>query len=135
MSRVHWRSGCPCCEGTVRGSPPFSVRRCGSRGGLPRGTDQQPRKAPLLRPNACGAPVLRGGYIITMDAALGDIPIGRRACARWRDRAVAPSITAPDAEIIDAQGKIVMPGFIETHSHVGMRCSRTCAGWASTISR
>jgi cytosine/adenosine deaminase-related metal-dependent hydrolase len=86
----------------------------------PTSAEAQGASAP---PATTGAPrggnfVLRGGYVITMDAALGDLPIGDVHVRDGAIVAVAPSISAPDAEIVDAQGKIVMPGFIETHSHV-----------------
>lgn len=72
---------------------------------------------------ATGAPrsgnfVLRGGYVITMDGTLGDIPIGDVHVREGAIAAIAPSIAVAGAEIVDARGKIVMPGFIETHSHV-----------------
>lgn len=31
---------------------------------------------------------------------------------------VRPNINAGDAEVIDAAGKIVMPGFVDTHHHL-----------------
>jgi 5-methylthioadenosine/S-adenosylhomocysteine deaminase len=122
-NRKHWRSGCPCCEGVVAPD-----RRTVLRGGAAAAA-----AAFLASPTrvwaqgaagpASGAPrgnnfVLRGGYIITMDGTLGDIPIGDVHVRDGAIAAIAPSIAAPDAEVVDAQGKIVMPGFIETHSHV-----------------
>jgi 5-methylthioadenosine/S-adenosylhomocysteine deaminase len=61
--------------------------------------------------------VIRGGYIITMDKAAGDIPVGDVHVRNGTIAGIAPSISAPGAEVIDAQNMIVMPGFIETHSH------------------
>jgi 5-methylthioadenosine/S-adenosylhomocysteine deaminase len=61
--------------------------------------------------------ILRGGYIITMDGALGDIPVGDVHVRNGAIVAVGPSVNAPGAEIVDARDRIVMPGFVETHSH------------------
>jgi cytosine/adenosine deaminase-related metal-dependent hydrolase len=62
--------------------------------------------------------VLRGGYVITLDRALGDVPVGDIHVRDGAIVAVAASVDAPGAEIIDARGMIVMPGFVETHSHM-----------------
>jgi 5-methylthioadenosine/S-adenosylhomocysteine deaminase len=123
-SRVHWRSGCPCCQGAIapsRRSVLLGGAAAGAAGFLAAPTNAVAQGAAPA--GATGAPrtgnfVLRGGYIITMDGALGDIPIGDVHVRDGAIAAIAPSIAAPDAEVIDAQGKIVMPGFIETHSHV-----------------
>ena len=64
-----------------------------------------------------GEDVIRGGYLITMERAAGDIPVGDVHVRNGAIVGVAPSISAPGAETIDARDMIVMPGFIETHSH------------------
>jgi cytosine/adenosine deaminase-related metal-dependent hydrolase len=74
-------------------------------------------------PGATAAPrtsnfILRGGYVITLDRGLGDIPVGDVHVRNGEIAAVAPSVEAPGAEIINAQGMIVMPGCVDTHSHV-----------------
>jgi 5-methylthioadenosine/S-adenosylhomocysteine deaminase len=62
--------------------------------------------------------VIRGGYVITMDRSLGDIPVGDIHVRDGSIVAVGPAVSAPGAEVLDARGMIVMPGFVETHSHV-----------------
>src|SRR5438067_902343 len=69
-------------------------------------------------PPRTGNFILRGGYVITMDRSLGDIPIGDVHVRNGEIAAVAPSVEAPCAEIVNAQGMIVMPGCVDTHSHV-----------------
>ncbi|MFB9684485.1 amidohydrolase family protein [Amycolatopsis plumensis] len=61
--------------------------------------------------------LLRGGMVVSMDPALGDLPRGDLLIEDGRIAAVAPEIAAADAEIVDATGKIVLPGFVDTHRH------------------
>jgi cytosine/adenosine deaminase-related metal-dependent hydrolase len=62
--------------------------------------------------------ILRGGYVITMDRGLGDIPMADVHVRNGAIVAVAPRVESPGAEIVDARGMIVMPGFVDCHSHV-----------------
>jgi 5-methylthioadenosine/S-adenosylhomocysteine deaminase len=59
--------------------------------------------------------LLRGGDVLTVDPELGnlrgDVLIEGDTIAQ-----IAPDIDA-DAEVIDATGKIVIPGFVDTHRH------------------
>lgn len=68
--------------------------------------------------------IIRGGTIITMDPSLRVIENGAIAIRRERIAALgtAPEITAKytAARTIDAQGKVVMPGLINAHTHVPM---------------
>jgi cytosine/adenosine deaminase-related metal-dependent hydrolase len=62
--------------------------------------------------------LLKGGMVVTMDPALGDF---LAADVHVRDGAivaVGPELAAPGAEVVDAEGMIVMPGLIETHWHM-----------------
>ncbi|WP_410592623.1 amidohydrolase family protein [Amycolatopsis sp. lyj-23] len=61
--------------------------------------------------------LLRGGMVVSMDPALGDLPRGDVLVEDGRIAAVAPEIEADGAEIVDATGKIVLPGFVDTHRH------------------
>jgi 5-methylthioadenosine/S-adenosylhomocysteine deaminase len=64
--------------------------------------------------------LLRGGLVVTVDESLGDLP---DADVLIRDDvivAVAPglSTSTPDTEVIDCKGRLVIPGFVDTHRHV-----------------
>jgi 5-methylthioadenosine/S-adenosylhomocysteine deaminase len=62
--------------------------------------------------------LIRGATIVSMDPTVGDIPKGDILIIDDRIAAIAPSIEADDAEIINATGMIASPGFIDTHRHV-----------------
>jgi cytosine/adenosine deaminase-related metal-dependent hydrolase len=61
--------------------------------------------------------LLRGGMVISMDPAVGDLPRGDVLIEDGRIAAVAAALDVADAEVLDAAGKIVMPGFVDTHRH------------------
>jgi len=61
--------------------------------------------------------VIRGGAVLSMDPAVGDFAVGDVLIEGKRIAAVARSIDAGDATVIDAAGRIVIPGFIDTHHH------------------
>ena len=61
--------------------------------------------------------LLRGGTVISMDAAIGDLPLGDVLIEDDKIAAVSPRIDSADAEVIDAAGRIVIPGFVDTHRH------------------
>jgi cytosine/adenosine deaminase-related metal-dependent hydrolase len=61
--------------------------------------------------------VVRGGHLLTMDPALRTIPQGDVLVEDGEITAVATSLPAVDAEVIDARGHIVAPGLIDTHRH------------------
>ncbi|EOD68109.1 amidohydrolase family protein [Amycolatopsis vancoresmycina] len=60
--------------------------------------------------------LLRGGMVVSMDPALGDLPRGDVLIEDGRIAAIGTTLDA-DAEIVDATGKIVLPGFVDTHRH------------------
>jgi Amidohydrolase family len=119
-----WKSGCPCCNSNptlnrrqlVASAAAFSAAAVA-------GVSFEPVVAKAQTRPVAGEPprtrdlILRGGHVVTVDPKLGDPPA---ADVHVRDGAIAaigPSLDAPGAEVVDAQGMIVMPGFIETHSH------------------
>ena len=61
--------------------------------------------------------LLRGGHVLTMDPALGDVFAGDVLIEGDRIAAVGRSLDAGDAEVIDAADCIVIPGFIDSHRH------------------
>ncbi|WP_445398082.1 amidohydrolase family protein [Streptomyces sp. LE64] len=61
--------------------------------------------------------LIKGATVLTMDPALGDLTTGDVLVVGDRISAVAPELTDPQAEVIDAQGMIAFPGLIDTHMH------------------
>lgn len=61
--------------------------------------------------------LIRGGHVLSMDPTVGDFAEADVLISGRRIEAVGPNIDAGDAEVIDATGMIVMPGFIDTHHH------------------
>jgi 5-methylthioadenosine/S-adenosylhomocysteine deaminase len=56
--------------------------------------------------------ILRRGFVISMDEALGDVPDCDILIEDGRIAAVRPGLPAVDAREIDAGGAIVVPGFV-----------------------
>jgi 5-methylthioadenosine/S-adenosylhomocysteine deaminase len=61
--------------------------------------------------------LIRGGAVMSMDAEVGDFAVGDVLVEGRRIVAVGPDLKAGGATVIDARGKIVMPGFVDTHHH------------------
>jgi 5-methylthioadenosine/S-adenosylhomocysteine deaminase len=70
--------------------------------------------------------LLQGAHVLTMDPELGDIPGGDVLIEGDTIAEVGQGIQA-DAEVIDATGDIVIPGFIDTHRHTWEAAIRNCA--------
>ncbi|WP_108127289.1 amidohydrolase family protein [Saccharospirillum mangrovi] len=89
-----------------------------------------PAEAPTNLPKGVGDPgrrtLIRGGAVLSMDAKIGDFPSGDVLLEGSRIVQIAAHIDAPDAAVIDARGKIVMPGFIDTHHHQFETALRAC---------
>ena len=62
--------------------------------------------------------VVRGATVLTMDPAVPDLPAGNVHVRDGAIVAVAPTIAAPGAQVIDGAGMICIPGFIDTHFHM-----------------
>jgi 5-methylthioadenosine/S-adenosylhomocysteine deaminase len=74
--------------------------------------------------------VVRGGCVLTLDPALGDFERADVLVEDGKVVAVEPAIADVDAEVLDAEGKIVMPGFVDTHRHTWQTALRgICADW------
>ena len=70
--------------------------------------------------------LLRGGTVLSMDPEVGDLDVGDVLIEDGAISAVQPSIEA-DAEAVDCTGKILIPGFIDSHRHTWEAAIRGCA--------
>jgi cytosine/adenosine deaminase-related metal-dependent hydrolase len=61
--------------------------------------------------------LLKGGCVITLDEALGTLPIADVLIEGENIAEIAPEIAAADAEVIDAANMLVMPGLVDAHRH------------------
>jgi cytosine/adenosine deaminase-related metal-dependent hydrolase len=73
-------------------------------------------------PEHSGAPgrriLIRGGAVMSLDPAVGDFARADVLIEGRKIVAVGPNLSAGGASVIDARGRIVMPGFIDTHHHL-----------------
>ena len=70
---------------------------------------------------------LKNGYIVSMDQRDTVFDGGGVLVEDDRITAVGkvdPRLVKPDAEVIDLQGKYVLPGFVNTHVHTSQQISR-----------
>jgi len=65
-----------------------------------------------------GKTLIRGGTVLSMDPALGDLPSGDVLIEGEQILAVGPDLSNGEVEVIDAEGMIVMPGFVDSHRHI-----------------
>ena len=70
--------------------------------------------------------LIRGGTVITMDPELGDLPRGDILIEDGKIAGIEQQIDA-DAEVVDASGRIAIPGFVDTHRHTWEAAIRGCA--------
>jgi 5-methylthioadenosine/S-adenosylhomocysteine deaminase len=61
--------------------------------------------------------IIRGGHVMSMDPKVGDFAVADVLVEGTKILAVGPNLHATGAGVIDATGRIVMPGFIDTHHH------------------
>lgn len=62
--------------------------------------------------------LIEGAHIVTMDAALGDIEQGDILVEDGRISAIGRNLGAQADFVIDGTGRVVLPGFIDTHTHM-----------------
>lgn len=89
--------------------------------GLGAGQARAASHATAAAPEGAGTPgrrvLIKGGIVLSMDDAVGNFARGDVLIEGKRIVEVGANIEAPDAAVIEAAGKIVMPGFIDTHHH------------------
>ena len=74
------------------------------------------------------ARLIRGGIVVSMDPAIGELRRGDVLVEGDRIKAVAERVDAPGAEVIDASGCIVLPGLVNAHQHTWQTALRGVAG-------
>ena len=62
--------------------------------------------------------LIKGGSVITVDPALGDFPKGDVLVENGKIKAVGADLDVHGAQVVDARGYVVMPGFVDTHRHM-----------------
>src|SRR5438477_9949439 len=85
----------------------FSARPAAADGGDPPADSGRPGRRYIIR----------GGSVLSMDPKVGDFPQADVLVEGKKILAVGPNLHAGGAAEIDARGRIVMPGFIDTHHH------------------
>jgi len=71
--------------------------------------------------------LIKGGIVLTQDETLGELNGADVLVEDDKIADVARDISADGAQVIDAAGDIVIPGFIDTHRHTWETSIRTCA--------
>jgi 5-methylthioadenosine/S-adenosylhomocysteine deaminase len=121
-----------CYQGTLRNH--FGSRRNFLKGAAATGVAVggglnlfAPRPAAAQGANPAGPPqdtgrpgrryIIRGGAVMSIDPQVGDFAQADLLVEGKTIVGVGPNIQAGGADVIDARGRIVMPGFIDTHHH------------------
>lgn len=74
--------------------------------------------------------LLRGGYVLSMDDGIGELPVGDVLVEEGSIAAVGDLLPEDGAEVVDLSGHVVMPGFVDTHRHTWQTPFRgVCADW------
>jgi 5-methylthioadenosine/S-adenosylhomocysteine deaminase len=71
--------------------------------------------------------LIKNAIVLSQDPSIGELPEADVLVEGDRISDVRPGISADGAEVIDAAGDIVIPGFIDTHRHTWETSIRTCA--------
>jgi 5-methylthioadenosine/S-adenosylhomocysteine deaminase len=84
----------------------FLATRAANAQEMPSGSGEEGRRI-----------LIRGGHVLSMDPDVGDFAEADVLIVGRTIEEIGPNLDAGDAEIIEAEGMIVMPGFIDTHLH------------------
>src|SRR3974390_3016635 len=76
-------------------------------------------RAQAQTPAPSGRTLIKGGSVVSVDRGIGDLAQGDVLIEGARIAAVGPNLTADNAQGIDARHMIVMPGFVDSHRHMG----------------
>lgn len=74
--------------------------------------------------------LIRGGHVLTLDSELGELESADVLVEDGRIAAVGAALEVGEAEVIEAAGRIVMPGLVDTHRHTWQTALRgACGDW------
>ena len=62
--------------------------------------------------------LIKGGHVVTVDPEIGDVIGGDVLVSDGVIVEVGKELSAPGATVIDARGRLVIPGLVDTHRHV-----------------
>jgi 5-methylthioadenosine/S-adenosylhomocysteine deaminase len=88
-----------------------------ANGGLPGADAAENLRRFERQPDSRDRILLKGGTIISMDAKVGDLVQGDVLIEGKKIAAIAPTLNAADAQVIDAHDTIIVPGFVDCHRH------------------
>ena len=71
--------------------------------------------------------LIKNAIVLSQDPAIGELPEADVLVEGDRIADVGPNLSADGAEVIDATGDIVIPGFVDTHRHTWETSIRTSA--------
>ena len=71
-----------------------------------------------FRVTPTGRKLIKGGTVLSLDPKVGDFAPGDVLIEGKKIVAVGPGLDSQEAEVVDAAGMIVMPGFVDTHRHI-----------------
>jgi 5-methylthioadenosine/S-adenosylhomocysteine deaminase len=124
---------CPCCDdGSTFTASAASRRRFLKAGAalMAAGAAAPMLAAPGVAQNAAADPelarvqgqrriLLKGGVVLTLDRQVGDFAQADVLIEDGKIREIRPNITVSDDDVavVDAANRILIPGFIDTHSH------------------
>ena len=74
-------------------------------------------QVPLDRLQKAQRILLKGGIVLSLDSKVGDFEKADVLIEGQKIAAIAPTVPASSAVVVDASGMIVMPGFVDTHHH------------------
>lgn len=75
--------------------------------------------------------IITGGDVLVGDPLTGDIRRTDLLIESGKISAIEPDLSGVDAEVIDASGQWIIPGFVDTHRHTWQTTMRgLCANWS-----
>jgi len=119
---------CACCRGASRRAFLRSSAQLAFAGGLAAQVPLASARAQsagaaddaalLRRLQSSRRLLVRGGIVMSLDRSVGDFAQADVLVEDGKVRELRPDITVgDDTAVVDAAGRIVMPGFVDTHSH------------------